>query len=70
MCVDPDQTAGASVYTVCLDQPVQKLRIIMIYLFKHVAKLGFVSVEVLRPCQQLRSRQTSQLPINTVPGQA
>ena len=27
-------------------------------------------VEVLRPCQQLRSCRTGQLSINTVPGQA
>ena len=30
----------------------------------------FVCVEVLRPCQQLRSCRAGQLPINTVPGQA
>ena len=30
----------------------------------------FVSVEVLWPSQQLRSCPVSQLPINTVPGQA
>ena len=30
----------------------------------------FVCVEVLRPSQQLRSCQTGQLPINTVPGKA
>ena len=30
----------------------------------------FVCVEVLRSCLQLRSCQASQLPINTVPGQA
>ena len=30
----------------------------------------FVCVEVLRPCQQLRSCPAGQLPINTVPGQA
>ena len=30
----------------------------------------FVCVEVLRPCQQLRSCRDGQLPINTVPGQA
>ena len=29
----------------------------------------FVCVEVLRPCQQLRSCRAGQLPINTVPGQ-
>ena len=29
----------------------------------------FVCVEVLRPCQQLRSCRASQLPINTFPGQ-
>ena len=28
----------------------------------------FVCVEVLRPCQQLRSCRAGQLPINTVPG--
>ena len=27
----------------------------------------FVCVEVLRPCQQLRSYRAGQLPINTVP---
>ena len=32
--------------------------------------LFFVCVEVLRPCQQLRSCRAGQLPINTVPGQA
>ena len=30
----------------------------------------FVCVEVLRPCQQLRSCRAGQLPINTVLGQA
>ena len=30
----------------------------------------FVCVEVLRPCQQLRSCRAGQLPINTVPRQA
>ena len=30
---------------------------------------AFVCVEVLRPCQQLRSLRASQLSINTVPGQ-
>ena len=30
----------------------------------------FVCVEVLRPCQQLRSCRAGQLPITTVPGQA
>ena len=30
----------------------------------------FDCAEVLRPCQQLRSCQAGQLPINTVPGQA
>ena len=30
----------------------------------------FACVEVLRPCQQLRSCRAGQLPINTVPGQA
>ena len=30
----------------------------------------FVCVEVLRPCQQLKSNRAGQLPINTVPGQA
>ena len=30
----------------------------------------FACVEVLRPCQQLRSGRAGQLPINTVPGQA
>ena len=30
----------------------------------------FVCVEVLRPCQQLRSCQAGQLAINTVHGQA
>ena len=30
----------------------------------------FVCVEVLRPCQRLRSCRFGQLPINTVPGQA
>ena len=30
----------------------------------------FVCVEVLRPCQQLKSCRAGQLPINTVPGQA
>ena len=30
----------------------------------------FVYVEVLRPCQQLRSCRAGQLPNNTIPGQA
>ena len=31
---------------------------------------SFVCIEVLRPCQQLRSCRAGQLPINTVPGKA
>ena len=31
---------------------------------------SFVCIEVLRPCQRLRSCQAGQLPVNTVPGQA
>ena len=43
---------------------------IVAFLFDaHIFHL-FVCVEVLRPCQQLRSCRVGQLPINTVPGQA
>ena len=43
---------------------------LIVVLFLGRLRLSFVCLEVLRPCQQLRSCRVGQLPINTVPGQA
>ena len=41
-----------------------------ILLHNYTQYIYFVCVDVLRPCQQLRSCRAGQLPINIVPGQA
>ena len=66
--VDPDQTAPLII-------ALKGTHFLFLFAFTAagVVQCGsrlFVCVVVLQPCQQLRSCRASQLPINTVPGQA